>query len=140
MGFAGSGYAMHMERLALQKVSIGKFASLLKDARQAKKDFSYADAQKMITKYFGLQFAGNPKKEPMALSAEQKKALEAAYKKNRLPGALKTVMNQKAGIGWTTGAHTALPVLTTATGVQAKRFSGFIDNTDIAKTLKSLLK
>ena len=140
MGFAGSGYAMHMERLALQKVSIGKFASLLKDARQAKKDFSYADAQKMITKYFGLQFAGNPEKEPMALSAEQKKALEAAYKKNRLPGALKTVMNQKAGIGWTTGAHTALPVLTTATGVQAKRFSGFIDNTDIARTLKSLLK
>ena len=140
MGFAGSGYAMHMERLALQKVSIGKFASLLKDARQAKKDFSYADAQKMITKYFGLQFTGNPKKDPMALSAEQKKALEAAYKKNRLPGALKTVMNQKAGIGWTTGAHTALPVLTTATGVQAKRFSGFIDNTDIARTLKSLLK
>ena len=140
MGFAGSGYAMHMERLALQKVSIGKFARLLKDARQAKKDFSYADAQKMITKYFGLQFTGDLKKEPMALSSEQKKALEAAFKKNRLPGALKTVMNQKAGIGWTTGAHTALPVLTTSTGVQAKRFSGFIDNTDIAKTLKSLLK
>ena len=140
MGFAGSGYAMYMERLALQKVSIGKFASLLKDARQAKKDFSYADAQKMITKYFGLQFTGDLKKEPMALSSEQKKALEAAFKKNRLPGALKTVMNQKAGIGWTTGAHTALPVLTTSTGVQAKRFSGFIDNTDIAKTLKSLLK
>ena len=140
MGFAGSGYAMYMERLALQKVSIGKFARLLKDARQAKKDFSYADAQKMITKYFGLQFTGDLKKEPMALSSEQKKALEAAFKKNRLPGALKTVMNQKAGIGWTTGAHTALPVLTTSTGVQAKRFSGFIDNTDIAKTLKSLLK
>ena len=56
------------------------------------------------------------------------------------PGALKLIMNQKAGIGWTTGAHTALPVLTTATGAQAKRFSGFIDNTDIANILKSLLK
>jgi alkaline phosphatase len=140
MGFAGSGYAMHMERLAHQKVSIGKFRSLLKDARKAKKDFSYADFQKMVTRYFGLQFTGDPKKEPMALSSEQKKALEEAFQKNRLPGALKLIMSQKAGIGWTTGAHTALPVLTTATGVQAKRFSGFIDNTDIANILKSLLK
>ena len=47
MGFAGSGYAMYMDRLAHQKVSISKFGSLLKDARKAKKDFSYADVQKM---------------------------------------------------------------------------------------------
>ena len=62
------------------------------------------------------------------------------FKKGSLHNAAKLVMNQKAGIGWTTGSHTALPVLTTSTGVQAERFTGFIDNTDVAKKLKGLLR
>jgi alkaline phosphatase len=49
-------------------------------------------------------------------------------------------MSGKAGIGWTTGSHTALPVLTTSKGAKAELFTGFIDNTDIAKKLKSVLK
>ena len=47
-------------------------------------------------------------------------------------------MNEKAGIGWTSGSHTALPVLTTSTGVKAELFTGFIDNTDISKKMKSI--
>ena len=47
-------------------------------------------------------------------------------------------MNAKAGIGWTSGSHTALPVLTTSSGVGAEIFTGFLDNTDIAKKLKSI--
>ena len=49
------------------------------------------------------------------------------------------VMSNKAGVGWTSGSHTALPVLTTSWGKGAENFQGFIDNTDIAKKLKALL-
>jgi alkaline phosphatase len=42
-------------------------------------------------------------------------------------------------VGWTSGGHTAMPVLTTSYGVEAKTFTGYYENTDIAKKLKSLL-
>ncbi len=38
---------------------------------------------------------------------------------------------------WTTKNHTALPVITSAQGAGAERFSGFIDNTDIGNYIKS---
>ena len=47
---------------------------------------------------------------------------------NHFANAARIVMNEKAGIGWTSGSHTALPVLTTSTGVKAELFTGFIDN------------
>ena len=76
----------------------------------------------------------------MVLTPQQIKLLEEGFKKRTLHQNAKIVINQKAGIGWTTGSHTALPVLTTSTGVQAQRFTGFIDNTDIAKKLKEILR
>ena len=46
------------------------------------------------------------------------------------------VLNQKAGIGWTTYAHTGIPVPVFAHGQGAELFNGYYDNTDIAwKTL-----
>ncbi|MDR1622670.1 MAG: alkaline phosphatase [Synergistaceae bacterium] len=46
------------------------------------------------------------------------------------------VLNQKAGIGWTTYAHTGIPVPVFAHGQGAELFDGYYDNTDIAwKTL-----
>ena len=140
MGFAGSGYSMSTERLAFQKVSAGAFAKIVKNAQTENKNFSFADAQKLLTRDFGFQFSGDPKKDPMVLSAAQIKLLEDGFKKKKLAHAAKNVMSQKAGIGWTTGSHTALPVLTTSIGVQAQRFTGFIDNTDISKKLKELLR
>ena len=63
-----------------------------------------------------------------------------AHKITHLPTAVKAIFSHKCGIGWTSGAHTALPVLTTAKGPGATRFVGFIDNTDLAKILKDLMK
>ena len=136
MGFAGSGYAMYMERLAFQKGTASKF----KQVQKAAKPKSFAEAQKLLTDYFGFKFSGNIKEDPMVLTPQQIKLLEEGFKKGTLHQNAKIVINQKAGIGWTTGSHTALPVLTTSTGVQAQRFTGFIDNTDIAKKLKELLR
>ena len=139
MGFAGTGYALYMERLANQKCSIGEFAKKVKAAKKDKKDFSFADARKMLEKDFGFKFSGNIKKDPMVLTSKELKTLEKGFKANKLHDAARIVMNGKAGVGWTSGSHTALPVLTTSKGVKAEIFTGFIDNTDIAKKLKTVL-
>ena len=136
MGFAGSGYAMYVERLALQKGTANKFRHVLKEVKPK----TFADVQKHLTEYFGFKFTGNIKEDPMVLTPQQIQILEEGFKKGNLHNAAKLVMSQKAGIGWTTGSHTALPVLTTSIGVQGERFTGFIDNTDIAKKLKELIR
>lgn len=46
---------------------------------------------------------------------------------------LTTILNQKAGIAWTTYSHTGIPVQTSAIGVGAEQFNGYYDQTDIFK-------
>ena len=138
MGFAGSGYAMSMERLANQKISAIKFHEMMKNLKKKNPEFSFEAACKLLTEYYGFRFDGS-KKNPMKINAAEMKLLEKGFKKGKLADSARVVMNGKAGIGWTTGKHTALPVLTTSTGVKAELFSGFIDNTDIAKKLKTVL-
>ncbi|MDR0663666.1 MAG: alkaline phosphatase, partial [Spirochaetaceae bacterium] len=45
------------------------------------------------------------------------------------------IMNQSAGIGWTSYAHTGVPVSTFAFGVHQDLFGGYYDNTDIFKKM-----
>ena len=42
-----------------------------------------------------------------------------------------TILNQKAGIAWTSYSHTGVPVQTSALGVGAEQFNGYYDDTDI---------
>ena len=49
------------------------------------------------------------------------------------------ILAAKAGIGWTTYAHTALPVMTFARGVNAELFSNYYDNTHIAELIRAML-
>lgn len=44
---------------------------------------------------------------------------------------LTTILNNKAGIGWTSFSHTGVPVVTSAIGVGAELFDGYYDQTDI---------
>jgi alkaline phosphatase len=49
------------------------------------------------------------------------------------------ILNERASIGWTSYSHTGLPVPVFAQGREADRFSGFYDNTDIAKRLARIM-
>ena len=138
MGCAATGYAMYPERLANQKCSAWKFAGKVKAAQKQNPALSFDAVKKMLSDDFGFNF--KDPKAPMGLNAAQLKLLEDGFKKKRIESAVKNVINQKAGIGWTTSAHTALPVLTTSYGVQGKRFTGFIENTDISNKLKELIR
>ena len=44
---------------------------------------------------------------------------------------LTRILDQKAGIGWTTYSHTGIPVLVYAQGVGQELFAGYYDNTDL---------
>ena len=49
------------------------------------------------------------------------------------------MLNEKAGVGWTTDAHTGIPVVMHAHGVGAHLFEGILDNTDIPKQIEQLV-
>ncbi|MGQ9556076.1 MAG: alkaline phosphatase [Anaerolineae bacterium] len=42
-----------------------------------------------------------------------------------------TILNQKAGIGWTSYSHTGVPVQVSALGVGSEQFNGYYDQTEI---------
>ena len=149
MGFAGTGYALYMDRLTNQKCSKDVFAQTIKQLRKANQNLTFEDVVPLLNEKFGFIFgqeeeASDSKKakdvNPMALNKDELKKLKDAFKRNQLPEAAKQVMSAKAGIGWTSGAHTALPALTTSEGLYAERFVGLMDNTDISNRLKAMYK
>ncbi|MCO4797794.1 MAG: alkaline phosphatase [Colwelliaceae bacterium] len=76
----------------------------------------------------------------LSLSQEQKKG---QYKPNVIKEiniAIKKLIDKKTNTGWTSGGHTAIDVPVFAFGTEKHRFSGAIDNTDIAKTIFKLLE
>jgi hypothetical protein len=62
------------------------------------------------------------------------------YRPHRYNPSLQHVLNERASIGWTSYAHTGVPVPVYAQGWQADQFAGFYDNTDIAKRLAKVMR
>ena len=157
MGFAGTGYALYMDRLVNQTMSVGKFGEKVDAAFRAKPDLSFDDVKPIIAEAFGFKFEGDAKKDGMVLTEAELKGIVAAFdhdvnfhkskieenskydgeKRYLLGGECRVVMSHKCGIGWSSGAHTAMPVLTTAKGRCAEQFTGFIENTDISRIMKA---
>ena len=157
MGFAGTGYALYMDRLVNQTMSVGKFGEKVDAAFRAKPDLSFDDVKPIIAEAFGFKFEGDAKKDSMVLTEAELKGIVAAFdhdvqfhkskieenskydgeKRYLLGGECRVVMSHKCGIGWSSGAHTAMPVLTTAKGRCAEQFTGFIENTDISRIMKA---
>lgn len=142
MGFAGAGYGLNLDVLANQKCTPETFAKHLKKAKKAKEDFSFEDAKPLLNKYFGFVFDSNddPKKNLMIVRENELKNLQEAYDNDKLQDAARILIQTKAGIGWSSGNHTALPTFTTAKGVGGERFQGFLENCDISLILKELVK
>lgn len=157
MGFANAGKTMNLERLASQKVSATAFEKLVKAAFKGNRHLKLDDLKPLVAEKFGLLFSGEG---PMVLTKKEIADFEAAFahdaalylrrqKENtkydgrrrfKLAAVCRNAISTRAGIGWSTGSHTALPVLVTATGVEAERFAGFIENTDVSRNLKALFR
>ena len=70
-------------------------------------------------------------------SADENKLLYGSY--DPLTVTTTHILNEIASVGWTSYSHTGVPVPLFAEGVGAEAFSGFYDNTDIAKKVARVM-
>ncbi len=151
LGFAGTAYSSYIQNIKYQKCSQDVFYNKIA-AFASKEKVAFDDIKSLITENFGLIFPENKADadKHMVLSKNEVDRLKNAfniqfpngkYKAGRiLTAEVIKIFDNKCSLAWTTGAHTALPVLTTAWGKNSETFSGMIDNTDIAKFLKQAVR
>jgi alkaline phosphatase len=167
LGFKGNSYQTKLSLLKGQKKSGQQFYMQDMTAYRQKHPWTGvdcnidADMKALIESTFGLEWSG--------LSEYQQELLEKAYDasfglvkadgrpsgydlevetdvhylsygdKDPLTITLTHILNNEAGLQWTTTSHTAAPVPVMADGAGAELFVGFYDNTDIAKKLSVLM-
>jgi alkaline phosphatase len=160
LGWAGTKYATDFDILSNQKVSFQKFSDeILKTYKERNAGAAFDTITPLITSHFGLKFAGDSKTDPMVLKEHEIAQLEAAYVQSiasdeeksmgadsaayggydPLTVALTHMLNNKAGLGWTTFKHTGVPVSTSAFGVGAEIFNGYYDNTEVALKMMAIM-
>ena len=158
MGFVGTGGKFHVGRLARQNISTEKFSNMIKDMFRRDLSIPFEAVKPLVTERFGLVFDGGAD-DPMLITPAELAAIRAAFEKDRecvknhladtvahdvkrryvFASAVRGVLAAHAGVGWSSGSHTALPTLTTAKGVGAEVLVGMAENCDIGARLKKLL-
>lgn len=164
LGFANTGYDSYIDLLTFQSATRDSISNKLRPVFQKMGNNVELnnEVKDFITDNFGLVFPDR-RNEGLAKLREKVRNnnLKLTSRLEQLvlnPGEVRTIQeslgrrnasntvsvlykmfNNKCGIGWTSGAHTALPVATSSLGVNAEQFSGMFDNTDISKRLKSII-
>ena len=133
LGCNDTGYDTFFNRLAAQRQSKEKF-SREKVRSAAGFDAIVAAAETD----FGIQPDTAERQQlANAFRALRQAAATAVYgSSDPVTDLIIQMAARRAGIGWTTTAHTGIPVVTTAAGKGAAAFGGLIDNTEIGRRLK----
>lgn len=141
LGFAGTGYAFYMERLAGQKTSIREFRHHLRDERAKRGDeFTLQHALALVEEKFALKLSGD-ENDPMVVTEKEHKSLARHFElEDGFADKVRRMIQERSGIGWTSGSHTGLPALATSIGPGAERFTGLMDNIDIARIIKEFCR
>lgn len=137
----GNGHSLRLERLAHQKCSSDTLSARLTAlCQQYAEQLTWEQVKAFLAANTGL-FGG------LSVTAEEEAVLQDAFNNmmrqqaslktlyadiNALAAKAKEMVNHKAGLGWTTHSHTATAVPVFAVGVGAERFTGWMDNSDIA--------
>ncbi len=155
IGFAATAYDTHFNYLQNAKVSYQEFDAVIADMRANK--VAFEEALKTIEAYYGL--TATPE-QPLTLTEADLNALKAAFelsmteKGDRKLGDAEAlayggyeplsvtvthIFNNKAGIAYTSYAHTGLQIPVYAAGSGASLFGGQYDNTQIFfKTMEAM--
>lgn len=153
LGFSATDYGNSFDKLNYQNISFQEFTYKVASWKTAGTK-TFAQALDEVKTAFGL---GDATKN-LALSTYETGLLSNAFTKSMggslslLPEELKLyygtydpftvtvthILNNKAGIDWTTYAHTAVPVPVFAIGQGQYEFSGYYDNTDLAKKIMTV--
>lgn len=161
IGQATTGYNTAFDILENQKMSYVEFDKLIGDykASTSADKAKLEDLLPIIKENFGLVTSKDKdaaKNPALVLTDYEYKKLENAFKEtmkaqeDRAQGEQQTalyggyeplsvtlthILNNKAGIGWTSYAHTGVPVPVYAMGQGQELFNGSYDNTDIFNKL-----
>jgi len=155
IGFAGTQYDTFFNKVALQKKSYVAFDDEVLKPYKAKTQAANAklsDLLPAIRESFGIDynslsdfqkqqiefsFQRSMGNEQIRSFAEDRYLLYGGYEP--LTVKLTQIMNQTAGIGWTSYSHTGVPVPVFAKGVHQEIFGGYYDNTDLFFKLASVM-
>ena len=156
IGYAATGYNTAFDILRAQKCSYVQFDSYVEEAK-ADGSFTFDDMMAMVEEYFGLVAPGEEAEvEALVMNDYEYAKLQKAYADDQsgnvdgyeesllyggyspISVTLTHIINNKAGIGWTSYAHTGLPVPVYAYGEGAELFIGAYDNTEVAHKLMDL--
>ncbi len=149
LGNDGAGYSGQPGLLRYQRISLDRFSAKVSRWRD-QGGVSFPMAMDSVRTFFGL---GDTALDTLlALSGADSLDLASAfhaslsaqrtgdlYSKSDLFGrAAVGILNRKAGIGWTSSHHTALPVPVYALGQGAELFCGSYDNAMLARKIMDL--
>ncbi|SCJ83995.1 Alkaline phosphatase 4 precursor [uncultured Clostridium sp.] len=154
LGQATTGYDTAFDLLSNQKMSYEAFDEVLKTYLEANPNASFDDTFSLVTENFGLLKEGEDN-NLLVLTEYELNKVKAAYEETLKPAekratgeeatilyggyepltvTLTHILNNKAGIGWTSYSHTGLPVPVYAIGAGAEEFNGFYDNNFFLQT------
>ena len=149
IGFATTAYETHFDYLDGQTISYDEFDDVIAALRD--KGATFEDALAEIKTYYGLTTEAE---QPLTLTEAELSKLQEAFALSMLPSdqrnltdndkllyggyeplsmAVSHIVNNKAGIAYTSYSHTGLQIPVYATGTAASLFQGSYDNTDIFK-------
>ena len=158
IGFAGTDYDTYLDTLANQTISYAQFDEQYVNGYK-ENGTSFEDAMKDVEKLFGLKLTGE-ENDRLVLTEYETQRLRTAYDLimsdydagdftqeqyvlyggyNPFSVTVTHILNNKAGVDFTSYSHTGLPVAVFADGNGAENFGGYYDNTDIYNKLASLL-
>jgi alkaline phosphatase len=149
LGNASNSYETRFDLLHHQNISMQRFAEKVSGWKK-KGTITFPMALDSVKVYYGLNFA-HPDSS-LALSAKNLNALQEAYmttmktesggttSSDTFTPAVTGILNSRAAIGWSSNAHTAIPVQVFAIGCGAELFRGAYDNTDVSKKIMLIAK
>jgi len=147
IGFATTAYNTHLDYLSNQTMSYVAFNAVIKSLRSEKATFESALSH--IEEAFGLTTTSD---QALTLTAAELESLKSAFELSMteadarvlgdkeallyggyepLSMAVCHILNNKAGIAYTSYSHTGLQIPVYAQGIGAEKFNGSYDNTDI---------
>ncbi len=160
IGYASTGYDTAFNIMDNQRMSYVEFDNLINGMQEKNPGLAFEDVMPVITENFGLKLpsgdAGADKADSLVLTGYEVEKLKTGFGEAMLPDenreateenallygsydplsvSITHIINNKAGLGWTSYAHTGVPVPVYAYGAGSDAFNGYYDNTDVFKKL-----
>jgi alkaline phosphatase len=153
--FTGFHYSLSPGLLKHQKISLQEFTRKLENTKTVSSKISFDEVMQLIKADFGL----GDSTRGLALSQMELQQLRAAYEREfvqnkainpdanymsiseekTLAELCVSILNTRAGLGWGTQDHSAMPVPIRVIGNGQNRFCQQIDNTDVPKIIGELM-